>query len=34
MGGFWFFVFNGGWVQFIVVVTNGGLILGWGLWWW
>ena len=33
VSGFWILVFNGGWVRFVVVVTNGGLILGWGLRW-
>ena len=31
VSGFWFLVVNGVWVWFVVVVTSGGLILGWGL---
>ena len=26
-------VVNDGWVQFVVLVTSGGFVLGWGLWW-
>ena len=34
VSGFWFMVVDGGWVWLVVVVVSGGLILGWGLWWW
>ena len=33
VSGFWFLVVNDGWVQFVVLVTSGGFVLGWDLWW-
>ena len=34
--GEWVLVYGdcGGWVWFVVVVANGALIFGWGIWWW
>ena len=34
VSGFWLMVVDGRWVWFVVVAASGGLILGWGLWWW
>ena len=34
--GEWVLVYGdcGGWVRFVVVVANGALIFGGGIWWW